>query len=81
MILVREIFRKRNESSTWATKVKTFGILGAYIVTIDEFEDLPETKYGEPNLLIQAFVNGKKWSEENLAMVITTSLKWLNYLS
>ena len=34
-------------------------ILGPYIVTADEFESK------EPQLVMQAFVNGKKWSEGN----------------
>ena len=63
-ISARDIQKKEMKVRLGPSKGKDFcGVLGPYIVTMDEFEDLPATKYGEPNLLMQAFVNGKKWSE------------------
>lgn len=59
-ISARDIQRKEMKVRLGPSKGKDFcGVLGPYIVTIDEFENK------NPNLLMQAFVNGKKWSEGN----------------
>jgi len=57
-ISARDIQKKEMKVRLGPSKGKDFcGVLGPYIVTMDEFEGV------EPNLLMQAFVNGKKWSE------------------
>ena len=57
-ISARDIQKKEMAIRLCPAKGKDFcSILGPVIVTADEFEN------EEPNLLMQAFVNGKKWSE------------------
>ena len=57
-ISARDIQKKEIKVRLGQSKGKDFcGVLGTYIVTMDEFEGV------EPNLLMQAFINGKKWSE------------------
>ena len=57
-ISARDIQKKEMKVRLGPSKGKDFcGVLGPYIVTMDEFNGV------EPNLLMQAFVNGQKWSE------------------
>ena len=63
-ISARDIQKKEMKVRLGPSKGKDFcGVLGPFIVTIDEFEEMKKDINGEPNLLMQAFVNGKKWSE------------------
>ena len=57
-VSARDIQKKEMKVRLGPSKGKDFcGVIGPFIVTMDEFEGV------EPNLLMQAFVNGKKWSE------------------
>ena len=57
-ISARDIQKKEMAIRLGPAKGKDFcTVLGPYIVTMDEFENQ------EPNLLMQAFINGEKWSE------------------
>jgi len=59
-VSARDIQKKEMMVRLGPSKGKDFcSILGPVIVTIDEFD------FKEPNLLMQAFINGDKWSEGN----------------
>jgi 2-keto-4-pentenoate hydratase/2-oxohepta-3-ene-1,7-dioic acid hydratase in catechol pathway len=57
-VSARDIQKKEMKVRLGPSKGKDFcGVIGPFIVTLDEFDAK------EPNLLMQAFINGKKWSE------------------
>ena len=57
-VSARDIQRKEMRVRLGPSKGKDFcSVIGPYIVTMDEFEGT------EPNLKMEAFINGKKWSE------------------